>query len=72
MVVDLRGLNLVLEPNAWPMHILDVVLHSLKGSKCFDVLDASKGCWQFPVDEDSQELLSFMTDFGVFSSNRII
>jgi hypothetical protein len=72
VVVDLRGLNLCLEPSAWPMPLLEVVLSSLGGSACFALLDAFKGYWQFPVDEDSQELLSFMTDRGVYTPNRII
>ena len=72
VVVDLRGVNLCLEPNAWPMPLLEVVLSSLGGSKCFALLYAFKGYWQFPVDEDSQEMLCFMTDRGIYTSTRII
>lgn len=34
----------------------------------FDFLD---GFWQLPLDEESQEILSYITDRGVFTSTRV-
>ena len=51
---------------------MEVALGQLTGAAYFAVFDAFKGYWQFPVEEDSQELLSFMTDAGVYTPNRII
>src|SRR5690606_5728489 len=38
----------------------------------FSVVDAYKGYWQFPLDEESQEMFSFATHEGVFTPTRIM
>ena len=71
LCVDLRAVNALTESSAWPMPMIEVVLGKLQGSKCFATLDMNQGYWQFPLDKESQEICSFMTDEGVFSPTRI-
>src|SRR5690606_35871384 len=70
--VDLRGVNRWIERIAWPMPILSVVLDHLKDATCFATLDACDGYWQWPLHPDSQEILSFQTDMGVFTPRRML
>jgi hypothetical protein len=72
MTVDLRAVNAITILSSWPMPIFEVVMAHLSGATRFAVLDAFKGYWQFPVDPDCQEYLSFMTHDGVFTSDRVI
>ena len=72
MTVDLRVINEDTEPVSWPMPSLEIVLGRLAGASYFATLDAYKGYWQFPLAKESQELLSFMTDEGVYTPTRVI
>ena len=72
MIVDLRAINAVTKPIAWPMPSLEVVLSRLAGAAYFATLDAYKGYWQFSLAPESQEYFSFMTEEGVYTPNRII
>lgn len=36
-------------------------------SKTFDFFDMKDAFWQLPLAEDSQEVMSFMTDEGIFT-----
>ena len=72
MTIDLQYVNSQCEPLAGVMPILEVVLQHLNGSQLFATLDAFKGYWQFPLHEDSREILSFATHEGIFSPTRII
>ena len=69
--VDLRGVNNLIDKVIWPMPIFKVILQYLEGSGAYASLDAFKGFWQWPLHEDSQELLSILTDRGVFSPTRL-
>ncbi|ETV97426.1 hypothetical protein H310_09756 [Aphanomyces invadans] len=72
MIVDLRPANSQTEQIAWPMPMLDVVVDHLRGATCFFLLDFFKGYWQFSLDPSCQEIFSFLTDTGVFTSNRVM
>ena len=52
--------------------MIEVVCGRLKGAKVFADLDMNKGYWQFPVDEESQEILAIQTDRGVYQPTRIL
>jgi hypothetical protein len=72
MTVDLRPVNSVTEAIAWTMPMLEVILDHLRGAGCFFLLDFFKGYWQFLLHPDCQELFSFLTDTGVWSSTRVM
>jgi hypothetical protein len=69
---DLKNINKWVEPTAWPMPNLEVVLEHLKGARFFAAFDLLKGYWQCPLHPNSQEILSLMTDEGIYTPTRII
>ena len=71
LTIDLRYPNSQLIPIAGVMPIFEVVLSYLTGSSYFSTLDAFKGYWQFPLDEESQEIVSFQTDSGIVTPTRL-
>lgn len=54
----------------WPMPHLDAELGDIAGSKYFATIDFVSGYWQLPLEEVSQELLSFMTSNKVIQPTR--
>lgn len=72
VVINTKEVNSKLEPTIWPMPLLATILQKLGGARCFALLDAFKGYWQFPLAEDSQEIFSFVTPDGVFTPRRVI
>ena len=70
--VDTRAVNAQTETMTWPMPNLDVVSESIAGSKYFASLDFMKGYWQMPLHEDSQEIMSMVTDRAVYTPTRVI
>ena len=72
MCVDLRAVNALCNPSAWPMPFLESIVNDLAGSKFWFSLDAFKGFWMMPLAEECQEMFSFMTDRGVFTPTRSI
>ena len=65
-------MNAQCEPIAWPMPRIEDITRKLAGSKFFASLDIFKGFWLMPLDADSQELYSFMTDDAVYTPKRSI
>ena len=72
LVNDVRYPNSQCVRTMWPMPNFETITDRLKGSKYYFVLDLFKGYWQFPMDKLAQEIYSFMTDRGVYSSYRLI
>jgi len=68
---DLRPVNKVTVPHIWPMPDLEASLGKLKNKKVFALIDLCQCYWQFLLDADSQECLSFITPEGVFSPTRV-
>ncbi|GMF33909.1 unnamed protein product [Phytophthora fragariaefolia] len=50
---------------------LDVDLERVAGSLCFGLFDFIRGYWQLPLDEDSQEILSYMTHRKIYTPRRV-
>jgi hypothetical protein len=67
-----RAVNAQTERMVWPMPMLEVVLDHLAGASLFFSLDFFKGYWQFKLDPESQEILSFLTDQGVYTPTRVL
>jgi hypothetical protein len=72
MTTDLKKVNDKTDDTIWPMPNLEVVMQSLKGSTVFASFDLVDGYWQFPLHEDSQEILSYFTELGILTPTRVI
>jgi hypothetical protein len=70
MVVDLREVNARSIPTACPMPLLEGIIQYLAKSKFWFILDAFKGFWLMPLAKECQEMMSFMTDRGVYTPLR--
>jgi transposase InsO family protein len=68
---DFRQQNAETEPLVWPMPNLQVICNKTSGSKYFQTYDAFKGFWQLPLDPESQEYFSFITDTAVYTPTRV-
>uniref|UniRef100_H3H5Q5 Reverse transcriptase domain-containing protein n=1 Tax=Phytophthora ramorum TaxID=164328 RepID=H3H5Q5_PHYRM len=68
---DYRPVNSLSEAIAGLMPSLQVRLEKCKGKKFYAIFDFIKGFWQLPLHKDSQELLSYMTDRGIFTPTRV-
>ncbi|KAK1930096.1 Transposon Tf2-9 polyprotein [Phytophthora citrophthora] len=68
---DYRPINGMTEPIAGVMPSLEIALEHCKGMMYYAMFDFLKGFWQLPLHRSSQELLSYMTDKGVFTPTRV-
>ena len=69
---DLRPVNTVTVPTAWPMPNLETNIPSFAKKKCFGDFDLCQGYWQFPLEEEPQEYQSFITPDGVYTPTRVM
>ena len=53
------------------LSISNIITRRLSGAKLFTVLDANKGYWQIPLDEESIRLTPFNTSFGQYQFTRL-
>jgi hypothetical protein len=72
MCVDLREVNKQCHSTMWPMPHLEAIVQHLADKQCWFALDAFKGFWIMPLHPDSQEMMSFATDRGVYTPTRSI
>ena len=68
LCVDFRGLNKFVQRERYqsPTAHEAVMKASLHKAELFTIVDALKGYHQIPLEEDSQELTTFITPFGRF------
>lgn len=69
--VDLKGLNDNIQRERYILPTLEDVTSRLAAAKVFSTLDAASGFYQIPLDEESQELTTFITPFGRYCFNRM-
>ena len=71
--VDLKKLNRAVkrERERYMFPTLENVMHKLKGSTVFTMLDATSGFWQLPLDNETAKLTTFMTPFGRYFFRRL-
>ena len=69
--VDLKQLNTAVRREHHMLPSLEDIAPKLAESKVFSTLDAASGCWQIPIDEDSQLLTTFITPFGRYAFCRL-
>jgi transposase InsO family protein len=71
--VDFRRLNVITEPNRFPLPRIKDMLNRLgeKKAKYYAVLDLTKGYYQAPLSEASKLLTAFITPNGLYEWNRV-
>jgi len=68
---DYRAVNALLDAIAGMMPNLRSVTKNVRGMRHFGLFDFIKGFWQLPLAEDSQEILSYMTDSKIYTPTRV-
>ena len=71
MCIDLTKLNAGVERELYQLESVEETLAKL-GDECVHMtkVDANSGYWQVPLDEESQELTTFITPIGCFCCTR--
>lgn len=64
-------LNPNLEGNGYPIPNIDEILFTLNGNRCFSVIDLAGAYLQLELDEQSQQLTTVNTPWGLFSFKRL-
>lgn len=71
LCVDLKKLNSSISRERHVLPTVEDATSKLLGSTIFSSLDAASGFYQIPLEEDSQELTTFITPFGRFCFRRL-
>lgn len=70
-VVDYRKLNKVTTPDPFPIPRIEDLIDQLSSARYISTLDLTKGYWQVPVAEESQEKTAFVTSFGKYHFKKM-
>ncbi|KAE8879024.1 hypothetical protein PF003_g36867 [Phytophthora fragariae] len=68
MTIDNRPVN---KQTADTAPNMDTIAHAVEGVYGFSIFDLPKGFFQYPLDEDSQELMNFISKNNVYSPTRV-
>lgn len=68
---DFSKLNEAVKRELYPLPTTDQLLAQIDGANFFSKLDCNKGFHQIALDQDSQELTTFITPFGRFCYQRL-
>ncbi len=71
MVVDYRRLNLITQPNRFPMQNTRAILGRLQGSKVFCTLDLRSGYHQVPLTDAAIPMTAFTTPSGLYEYTKV-
>ena len=71
LCVDLKKLNVNIERERFVLPTLEDVTSRLQGATVFSCLDAASGFYQIPLEENSQDLTTFITPFGRYCFRRL-
>ncbi len=68
---DFRRLNLITEPDKYPLPRMDDLAASLSGCKIFSKLDLKQGYHQIPMRAEDIKKTAIITPFGLFEYTRM-
>ena len=69
--VDFKKLNKAIKRPRFILLTPDEIYSKMCGSKIFTTLDATSGYWQLPLDDESSELTTFITQSGRYRFTRL-
>ena len=69
--LDPRDLNQAVKREHYPLPTLEELTLMFSDAEYYSVLDATSGCWQIELDEESSLLTTFNTPFGRYRLTRI-
>ncbi len=69
--LDPRPLNEAIQREHYKMPTIEEITTRVAGATVFSKLDANHGYWQVPLDEESQLLTTFNTEFGRYCYKRM-
>ena len=72
MCVDLRGVNRVTEPMAFPLPRLEYIVEQLGGRCYIGSLDINNGFWQLALAPECQEWFTIVTDVACYTPRRLV
>ena len=64
--IDYRQLNKQTVKSRWPLPSVEEIFDTFEGSCYFSTIDMFWGIYQLPLEESSQGLTAFSTQFGSF------
>ena len=64
--VDYQRLNAITKKDQYPITLIDKTLAQLEGAKYFTKIDIQQAFYQIRMIEDLEELITFLTKFGIF------
>lgn len=70
--VDLRRVNQLIVPRAWPQPFLEQSVERVARYKYYCKLDADNGYWQIPLSADCQEMFSILVDDQIYTPTRLL
>ncbi|KAJ8575672.1 hypothetical protein ON010_g3544 [Phytophthora cinnamomi] len=68
---DYRLVNGLIEALISTMPHMSALIEHTKGKKHYGLFDLLKGFWQLPLDEFSQELMSYITDSKIYTPRQL-
>ena len=69
--IDYRQLNKQTINSCWPIPSIEEMFDTLEGSEYFTTIDMSRGFYQLPLAEESQDYTVFSTPFGSIKRLRM-
>ncbi|UYV61064.1 hypothetical protein LAZ67_1003288, partial [Cordylochernes scorpioides] len=71
LCIDFRRVNELVPSDLHPLPLIEMVLDNLSKARVFSTVDISNAYYQIPIAEESQPLLSFVTQQGQYNFKRL-
>ncbi|UYV77109.1 hypothetical protein LAZ67_14003339 [Cordylochernes scorpioides] len=71
LCIDFRRVNELVPSDLHPLPLIETVLDNLSKARVFSTVDISNAYYQIPIAEESQPLLSFVTQQGQYNFKRL-
>src|SRR6266498_2637323 len=67
--IDYKKTNAITIVNAYPLPVVNDTIDKIGGKKYYTSIDLASGYWQVEVDENSQDIIAFVTLWGLYQFN---